>query len=224
MRNEHLRYKGATLSTRLSDGHNEPSYSKSVDCELEAMKNNTSIVQRGNLRYYSVDIHCRNITAHGKDDGKLDLSDTKQPFIYAWGPTDGAVLSASKHASIKRHVAYGNFWMDLTKATSPDLESKMNWTGNSLLTTQNAGADGQAESDGDKVGPAHAAIMLVAFVVIFPLGAVLLRYLESVKTHYIVQTIGVAAIVVAVGIGLYLGTMYNHVSVCHALFSISTDK
>jgi hypothetical protein len=220
MRNEHLRYKGATLSTRLSDGQNEPSYSRSVDCELESMENNTSLVQRGNSRYYSVNIHCRNITAHGKDDGKLDLSNTKQPFIYAWGPADGPVSSASKYASIKRHVAYGNFWMDLTKATSPNLESNMNWTGNSLLTTQNAGADGQTESDGDKVGPAHAAIMLVAFVVIFPLGAVLLRFLESVKAHYIVQTIELLATVVGVGIGLYLGTMYNHVSVCHALIDL----
>jgi hypothetical protein len=220
MRNEHLRFQSATLSTRLSDGHNEPSYSKSVDYELEAMENNTSLVQRGNSRYYSVNIHCRNITAHGKDDGKLDLSNTKQPFIYAWGPTDGAVSSASKYASIKRHVAYGNFWMDLTKTTSPNLESNMNWTGNSLLTTQNAGADGQAESDGDKVGPAHAAIMLVAFVAIFSLGAVLLRSLESVKTHYIVQTIGFLATVVGVGIGLDLGTMYNHVSVCHALLDL----
>ena len=89
----------------------------------------------------------------------------------------------------------------------------MIWTANSLLTTQNAGADGQPESDGDKVGPAHAAIMLAAFVVIFPLGAVLLRFLESVKAHYIVQTIGLLATVFGVGVGLYLGTMYNHVSV-----------
>ena len=94
----------------------------------------------------------------------------------------------------------------------------MIWTANSLLTTQNAGADGQPESDGDKVGPAHAAIMLAACVVIFPLGAVLLRFLESVKTHYIVQTIGLLATVFGVGVGLYLGTMYNHVSVCEAYF------
>ncbi|OSS53340.1 hypothetical protein B5807_01832 [Epicoccum nigrum] len=213
----------ATLSTRLSDGHNEPSYSKNVECELEATEGHNSIVQKDNSRYYSVNIYCRNLTAHGKGDGKLDFSNTKQPFVYAWGPADGALLSASKSASIKRHVAYGNFWIDLTKAASPNLESNITLTGNSLLITQNAGSDGQAESDGDKVGPAHAAIMLAAFVVIFPLGAVLLRFLESVKTHSIVQTIGLLATVFGVGVGLYLSRMYNHsknVSSGHQVFGL----
>jgi hypothetical protein len=81
-----------------------------------------------------------------------------------------------------------------------------------LSTTNNAGADEKAESDGDKVGPAHAVIMIVAFLVIFPLGAILLRFLESVKIHGIVQGVGVLAAVVGVGIGIYLSTMYNHVS------------
>jgi hypothetical protein len=54
--------------------------------------------------------------------------------------------------------------------------------------------------------------MIVAFLVIFPLGAILLRFLESVKIHGIVQGVGVLAAVVGVGIGIYLSTMYNHVS------------
>jgi hypothetical protein len=85
-----------------------------------------------------------------------------------------------------------------------------------LSTTNNAGGDEKAESDGDKVGPAHAVIMIVAFLVIFPLGAVLLRFLESVKIHGIVQSVGVITTVVGVGLGIYLSTMYNHVSLLFA--------
>jgi hypothetical protein len=85
-------------------------------------------------------------------------------------------------------------------------------TGAALMSIKNAGADGQAESDGDKAGPAHAAIMLAAYVIIFPLGALLLRFLESVKTHYVVQTIRLLVTIIGVGIGLYLSTMYNQVS------------
>lgn len=174
---------------------------------------NNTIVQKGGSRYYSVSVHCKNITAFGKGDGKLELTNTKQPFLYAWGPTDESILSASKSASIKRHEAYGNFWMDMTAATSSDTGEVAMPTGAGLLSTQNAGADGQAESDGDKVGPAHAAIMLAAYVIIFPLGAILLRFLESVKAHYIAQTLGLLAAIIGVGVGVYLSTMYNHVSV-----------
>ncbi|KAF2995072.1 hypothetical protein E8E13_002638 [Curvularia kusanoi] len=214
----------ATLSPRLSDGHSEPTYSSSVDCDLfNQTSDHGGIVQKGSSRYYSVNIHCKNITAHGEGDGKLDFSNTKQPFIYAWGPTDGAVSSASKSASIKRHDSYGTLWMDLAKATSSNSDINATFTEAALLTTQNAGADGQAQSDGDKVGPAHAVIMLVTFVIIFPLGALLLRFLESVKAHYIVQTVGLLAAVVGIAVGLYLGTMYNHskdVSSGHQVFGL----
>lgn len=203
-----------TLSPRLSDGHSEPSFSSNVDCVLQNVPaHNNTIVQMNGSRYYTVSVHCKNITALGKGEGKLGLTNTKQPFLYAWGPTDNSISSASKSASIKRHVAYGNFWMDMTAATSSDTGEVALPTSAALLSTQNAGADGQAESDGDKVGPAHAAIMLAAYVIIFPLGAILLRFLESVKAHYIVQTLGLLATIIGAGVGIYLSTMYNHVSI-----------
>ena len=204
--------KGVTLSPRLSDGHSEPTFSSSIDCALQkdtAFDN--SIVQTGHSRYYSASVFCKNITTLGKGDGKLDFTNARQPFIYAWGPTGGPVSSSSESAGIKRHVAYGNFWMDMTKATSSGQDDVTTPSGSSLLNTQNAGADEQAESDGDKMGPAHASITLVAFVIIFPLGAILLRFFESVKAHYIVQTVGALAVIIGIGLGIYLSTMYNHV-------------
>lgn len=204
---------GVTLSPRLSDGHSEPSFSSDIDCVLQSSTaHNNTIVQIGDTRYYSVGLHCKNITVLGKGDGKLDINNAKQSFLYAWGPTDDSISSASKSASIKRHIAYGNFWMDMTAATSPDPEHSTIPTGTALLSTKNAGTDGEAESDGDKVGPAHAAIMLAAYVLIFPLGAILLRFLESVKSHYIVQTVGLFVTIIGVGVGIYLSMMYNHVS------------
>lgn len=204
---------GVTLSPRLSSGHFEPGFSEKIDCGFENdTAHHGSIDQRNGNGYFSANIHCKNITALGKGDGKLDLSNAKQPFIYAWGPTDSPMLSSSNSASMKRHDAYGNFWLDMTKATSSDSAQVMFPTGASLFNSTNSGTDGQAESDGDKVGPAHAALMLVAFAVIFPLGAILLRFLDSVKAHYIAQSIGVLAAIVGVGVGIYLSKMYNHAS------------
>lgn len=201
-----------TLSSRLSDGHVEPSFSESIDCALvEGTGYHNKVDDTSNTRYYSANIHCKNVTALGNGDGKLDFTNTKQPFLCAWGPTDGAIMSTSKSAGIKRHDAYGNFWMDMTKATSTETDTATIPSDVALSTTYNAGADGAAESDGDKVGPAHAAIMLATFAIIFPLGAVILRFLESVKIHGIVQSVGVLAALAGVGLGIYLSKMYNHV-------------
>jgi hypothetical protein len=101
--------------------------------------------------------------------------------------------------------------MDLTKAISPNPDEIMMPTKAALLSMTNSGADGKAESDGDQVGPAQAAIKLATFVIIFSLGAILLRFLESVEAHYITRTIGVLAAVVGVGVGIYLNKLYNHV-------------
>ncbi|OAK96959.1 CBD9-like protein [Phaeosphaeriaceae sp. SRC1lsM3a] len=221
---ENSERNGVTLSPRLSSGHFEPGFSEKIDCGFENdTAHHGSIDQRNGNGYFSANIHCKNITALGKGDGKLDLSNAKQPFIYAWGPTDSPMLSSSNSASMKRHDAYGNFWLDMTKATSSDSAQVMFPTGASLFNSTNSGTDGQAESDGDKVGPAHAALMLVAFAVIFPLGAILLRFLDSVKAHYIAQSIGVLAAIVGVGVGIYLSKMYNHsrnVSSGHQVFGL----
>jgi hypothetical protein len=201
---------GLTLSSRLSNNEVEPSYSSDINCALvngEGYRN--GIDQTANTRYYLANIHCKNITALGAGNGKLDLSNKKQSFLYAWGPTDGAISSTSKTANMKRHDAYGTFFADMTQARSNEAAVP---SGAALATMIHAEADGNAESDGDKVGPAHAAIMLATFAIIFPLGAILLRFLESVKIHGIVQGVGVITAVIGVALGIYLSTMYNHVS------------
>ncbi len=91
------------------------------------------------------------------------------PGVQRWRCLECIKVCQHKAALIRT-----NAWMDLTKAASSNSYIGTTFTESALLTTQNAGADGQAESDGDKFGPAHAVIMLVAFVIIFPLGALLL--------------------------------------------------
>lgn len=111
----------------------------------------------------------------------------------------------------------------MTKATSASSASPNSDggaavpSGDALLVTTNAeGSDGTAESDGgsgETLRAVHAAFMLFAFVIIFPLGAVLLRYLSSgVKVHGTLQTIGVVFTVVGGGLGIALSKMDNDVS------------
>ncbi|KAG9186793.1 hypothetical protein G6011_09901 [Alternaria panax] len=101
-------------------------------------------------------------------------------------------------------------------------------SGAALSSAENVGTDGVAKSDGDKVVPAHAVIMLATFTVMFSLEAVLLRFLNSVKIHGVVQSVGVLAAIVGVGLGIYLSGIsysptYGHLyPASHHTFSVTT--
>jgi hypothetical protein len=201
-----------TLSPRLSDGQVEPSFSDSVDCTLvDGTAYNNGIVEASSTRYYAANVHCKNVTSLGKNEGKLDLTKARQQFLYAWGPTDKSLSTTQKNAGVRRHDAYGTFWMDMTKATSAEADAAVP-SGAALSNTTNAGANGAATDDGNMMATAHAVLMCGTFGLIFPLGAVLLRLLENVKVHGIVQGVGVLAALMGSGLGFYLGTMYNSVS------------
>jgi hypothetical protein len=162
--------------------------------------------------FYTVNFHCKNMTALGQYDGMLDLTKTRQPFIYAAGPTDKSLATTDKAAGLRRHEAYGSFWMDMTLATSVEGENAAVPNGTALRATVSAGADGEATNDGDTMGSAHAVLMCGAFALVFPLGTVLLRVLESVKVHGIVQAVGAVAALAGSGVGVHLSMTYNHVS------------
>ena len=205
-----------TLSPRLSDGHSEPSFSDSIGCAfVEGTPYLNGVVESigpANTLYYNVDVHCKNVTALGKNEGKLDLTKTRQAFMYAWGPTDRHLSTTDKAAGIRRHTAYGTFWMDMTRATFAEVADAAVPSGAALLAISNAGENGGATSDSNVLGTMHAVLMCGVFTLLFPLGAVLLRLLEKVKVHGVVQSVGALAAIIGTGLGVYLSTMYNQVS------------
>ncbi|KNG44468.1 CBD9-like protein [Stemphylium lycopersici] len=207
-------------------GHEEPKYSSSIDCKLlSGRANGQATLSKKNgsstssdSPHFSVNVHCTNLPSLGHSSGKMSLVNPRQHFLYALGPKSSSketLSSTSTSASIKEHSDYGTFWMDMKKATSASSASSDSDGGaavpsdDALLATTNAeGSDGAAESDGgsgETLRAVHAAFMLFAFVIIFPLGAVLLRYLFSgVKVHGSLQTIGVIFTVVGGGLGIAL--------------------
>lgn len=196
-----------TLSSRVASGESEPSHSESINCNLV----NGTIKKTGNDRFYSASIHCKNITSSSAEDGRITLKNTRQPFLYAWGPSDNSLSTSNEQAGIRRHEYYGTFWVDMTKAVSQNAGSS-DLSGKTSLTTNNGASNGDLKHDGDKLGVSHGVIMCVVFVIIFPLGAVILRLANTVKGHYITQSLGIIFAVGGVGLGLYDSTMYNHVS------------
>jgi len=132
----------------------------------------------------------------------LDINSTTQSFIYAVGP-DGSLQSDDKEADMGRHVEWGHFIMDLVQATgSGGLPTN-------LTTNSGAALVGNPQADHDWGIVSHMAFMLIAFVVLFPMGYLLLRYADSVKHHWWMQSAAICAVALGVGTGINESKLYN---------------
>jgi hypothetical protein len=89
-------------------------------------------------------------------------------------------------------------------------------TGNGGLpndTLNNSGAEavGDTKSDHNWFLVAHMALMLAAFVFLFPTGYLLLRYFDSVKYHWWMQSAAIIVVIFGMDAGLYESKHYNKV-------------
>lgn len=66
----------------------------------------------------------------------------------------------------------------------------------------------------------HGLMMCATFLVMLPVGVVVLRVLEKVVWHAVIQGVGMVVAGVGVGVGVWLGRRYNHVS-CPISFLLS---
>ncbi|PVH84511.1 iron reductase domain protein [Cadophora sp. DSE1049] len=199
--------KNVTLSPRLSYGHVEPSYTKNVTVEvLPGTK-----IENGN---YTVNALCRNCRSW--KGGSIDSTNTAAKFNYATGP-GGNLKSNSKSAGIKRHDLYGAFTMDLTKAVGVKGVPVMQFAdGTGTVQTED-------DSDRDFAPPAHAVLMILAFVGMMPLAVMILRVLNSPKWHGVTQTASALVALIGTGVGIKAGMQYNRTKnfdSAHQIFGI----
>jgi hypothetical protein len=108
--------------------------------------------------------------------------------------------------------------MDLTMATDDggdDAISLHDINENSKLL--------DSEKDTDIADAVHAIVLIVAFLIVFPLGALSIGLLKSVKIHMILQTVGLVLGVIGAASGFYLSTIYNrskHFSSGHQIIGL----
>ncbi|KAG9517637.1 CBD9-like protein, partial [Aureobasidium melanogenum] len=186
---------GATLSTRYSTGENEPKYMSNMDPEANASHENG---------FFTVDAHYHNSSSWMQHH--IDMSSNQQPFIFALGPKLSRSNGGSPSATIQRHVVYGRFTMDMTKAVS-DAAPTANGDNGAWVRSGASEAYG-VSSDYDVGSAIHAVVMCLAFVLVFPLGALLLRFI-SVRVHYMVQLAASILVIIGLGTGVYISTEYN---------------
>ena len=187
-----------TLSSRISAGHSEPSYTKDIQYEL---RNDSGIFDGTMVARWT----CRNCASW--DGGSMDFNFKNSSFIYAVGPDDADLNSNEMDAGLRRHRSYGKFTMNLLAAQGDPANFPAD-----LSKNDNATASGGITDDHDYGSSAHAFIMACVFVIIFPFGAAYLRLQSSVKWHWVAQAIGIVGALIGTGIALNISQMYNRVS------------
>jgi hypothetical protein len=204
-----------TISPRVAiDGTSEPTYYPRISCETTGASSMTSSLM-------VVNAVCRNVTAWEK--ARVDLTSTEQPFIFALGPGD-SMHSDSLSAPMLRHQIYGQFTLDMTvSASNGEGGTPAPNSGNSYTIQGASAAEDVKTGDNDWGAIIHAIVMCLAFVIVFPLGGLLLRMLDSVRWHAICQFIALVITLVGSGIGLYISFGYNrsrNVNSAHQIIGI----
>ena len=82
---------------------------------------------------------------------------------------------------------------------------------NNTLSNSGSAPVGDAKGDYDWGLVIHMALMLAAFVFLFPMGYLLLRYLDSVNYHRWMQSTAIIVVLFGVGAGVYESKLYNKV-------------
>lgn len=185
--------KNVTLSPRVASENAEPIYNSSFNVALLP----GTLISNNN---FIVNAQCSNCRSW--NGGSLNITSHAQNFIYAVGP-DVNLQSDDKAAGMQRHSNYGQFTMDLVQATGNG------GLPNNTLSNSGAAPVGDAKGDYDWGLVIHMALMLAAFVFLFPMGYLLLRYLDSVNYHRWMQSTAIIVVLFGVGAGVYESKLYN---------------
>ena len=152
----------------------------------------------------------------------IDTRSTAQPFIFALGPKSN-FGDDSPEASVPRHSFVGRFTMDMTEATNytgwygrvpaPNIPDFVFPPSDAAFALANSVPAFDTMVMDNPLPGAHAALMCIAFVIIFPLGAVVMQFLKKALWHAAVQAIGFIMAISGFGVAVSFSKQYNRVSI-----------
>lgn len=202
-----------TVSPRLGKGHVQPLYNKDAKVSVLGGSGNQNGVITANVR-------CDSCLSW--DGGSMDPTDSASPWI--WAVKYGRPLSSkSLTAPINEHDDKGTETVDLKKATG----------GNSAnpfvdLSTSSNATSGDTGSSGDwaafeKKKTAHAVLMIVAFVLLFPIIALAIHLVPSSSTvavHGYLQLFTLAVAITGMGLGISMADETQQMGHYHPIIGI----
>jgi hypothetical protein len=198
-----------TVSPRLGVGEIEPLYNSAAQVSLLSGSGVANGVVTANVRCDS----CINWTG-----GSEDVTSASSSWL--WAVKYGSPLDSSDvSASITQHDDSGVVSLNLQKATGGNSENPFSQasTASAPTTSVVTATPQNTASIFNQKRTAHAVLMIIAFVIMFPLFALTLQIFPSSKTatvHGLLQLLTLIIAIAGLGLGVSLakdtGLMNNH--------------
>lgn len=205
--------QNVTLSPRIATGHSEPVFAPDIRIEAlpgTGLDNGTTYVFNGRCA------NCRRWSA-----GKVDVESAAQPMVYATGEAGGRLKSDAPDAPLRMHYSYGSFTLDMRRATGAAGVPAIDRSQDSALVGAVQGF--AKEGKKDSVAVAHAVVMVLVFVGMYPFGMFVLRLGNWVRWHGINQGVALVFTIIGSGLGFDVSKIYNRVS-CAPCYMRNLDQ
>jgi hypothetical protein len=208
-----------TISPRLGAGHVMPLYDSSAPVKLLAGSGVSKDFMTAYVQYTA-------------SSSVISLASTSTDWISSW--KEGSPLDdPSPSATVTQHDNHARFTIDLTQASISDDSNPYVSTGTSSGsangTSSGSGATQTSTSSGGSSGSGtviitsssdliktyemtHGILMTSSMVVLFPVGAIVLRVFGGVWLHAAIQLFTLCAITSGFGVGIKLAQNADLVS------------
>ncbi|PKY00176.1 CBD9-like protein [Aspergillus campestris IBT 28561] len=201
-----------TLSPRSGVGHKQPQYNPDAQVSLLNGSGNRNGILTANVQ-------CDNCLQW--EGGSLDTSSSSSPWIFAY--KEGQPLNSDNvRENIQFHDMFGGFSVDLTKAKSTSQNPFRDYNpprqNSAAINTASKGSGG-----GNAMLIAHGFMMAIAFVLLFPLFALLVPLpipISVAKIHAPLQVFALALAIAGAGLGIKLWVSGGARKTAHPIIGI----
>ncbi|KAF7182949.1 hypothetical protein CNMCM7691_002693 [Aspergillus felis] len=203
-----------TLSPRSGRGHVPPGYNPDAQIDL---LDGTGISNG----YMTANVRCNNCLQW--IGGSLDPSSTSSSWI--WAEKKGPAIDSSDVSfGITLHDSHGVQTVNMAQARMAAVNASNPFAGVNAASTPQTATGGTTTSNTNSALIAHAALMSVAFVVLFPSFAIsihIIPYSKAVmRIHAPLQLFTLAMAIAGLGLGVYLGVDTNQMDKYHPIIGL----
>ncbi|ORY57532.1 uncharacterized protein BCR38DRAFT_354536 [Pseudomassariella vexata] len=221
------RMSGSNMFVMYQDGDNNVTISprQGTNHQMPVEDTSSTAAQLTLLEGSGVDgdtmranVRCANCDSWA-NGGEMSLSSTNTPWIAGW-KSGSSLATTDKNAAISQHDDYSSWNFDLTAAqvdtdANPFVSAS---TGGSGSGDSNAGSSGSGSQGSGNTGvtqnqslqelprlvAAHGVIMAIAFVILYPLGSILMPVLGKWMLHGAWQGVTFVLMWVGFAIGIVI--------------------
>ncbi|RHZ60851.1 hypothetical protein CDV55_106235 [Aspergillus turcosus] len=206
-----------TVSPRSGKGHFQPGYNPEAEIEL---LDGTGISNG----YMTANVRCNSCLQWS--GGSLNTSSTSSTWVWA-EKTGPAIASSDPEYSITRHDSCGVYAVNMAQARVATVNETNPFAGQNAASTAQPTDNGgttTTTSSSDKALIAHAVLMCISFVVLFPSFAISIHIIPSAKVvpliHAPLQLFTLALVLAGLGLGVYLGINTNNMDKYHPIIGL----